>query len=60
MGRELARTALGAAAKDVAFALTKPKPVPFGRFYPLGISAVMGWLGVKEAVELARHGAGPK
>jgi glycine/D-amino acid oxidase-like deaminating enzyme len=60
MGREMARYATGAAAKEVAFAITKPKPVPLGRFYPLGINAAMAWLGVKEAVEGARHGGGPR
>ncbi len=60
MGREMARYALGAAAKDLSFAITKPKPVPVGKFYPLGLNAAMAWFGVKEAIELARYGGGPK
>jgi glycine/D-amino acid oxidase-like deaminating enzyme len=59
MGRELARYAMGAAAKDLSFAITKPKPVPLGKFYPVAVNAAMAWFGVKEAIERRRFGGGP-
>jgi glycine/D-amino acid oxidase-like deaminating enzyme len=60
MGREMARCALGTAPKHLSFAITKPKPVPFGRFYRPALNAAMRFLRAKEAIDLARYGAGPK
>ena len=60
MGREMARYALGLDPKELAFALTRPRPVPFGQFYRAGLNAVMGWLRVRESIELARYGGGPR
>jgi glycine/D-amino acid oxidase-like deaminating enzyme len=60
MGREMARHALGTSPKDLSFGITQPKPVPLGRFYPLALNAAMAWLRAKEAVELVKHGTGPK
>jgi glycine/D-amino acid oxidase-like deaminating enzyme len=60
MGREMARYAMGAAPRDVAFRVTRPKPVPLRRFYPLGVNAAMAWFRAKEGIELARYGGGPE
>ena len=60
MGREMARHAMGAAPKDLSFAIMQPKPVPLRGFYPLAVNAAMAWFGAKERMELARYGGGPE